>query len=242
VSLAFFSHSERPELEALRYPTLDSWPPFMLEDPVANRCWNRLYERFGAFQHFLFDEGAGEVVAEVNSVPVRVDLDALPDRGWEDVLERGTAAEEEPNAVSAISVAIRPDRHGAGLSRLCLERMREAAVEHGFEHLVAPVRPSWKPRYPLVPIERYVEWRTAEGMPLDPWLRKHARLGASIVRPCVESMTIDGSVDEWERWADMPFPDSGEYVVAGALTPVRIDREADRGVYVEPNVWMHHRL
>jgi hypothetical protein len=24
--------------------------------------------------------------------------------------------------------------------------------------------------------------------------------------------------------------------------PVSIDRESDRGRYVEPNVWMHHRL
>ena len=28
----------------------------------------------------------------------------------------------------------------------------------------------------------------------------------------------------------------------GALVPVTIDREADQGLYVEPNVWMRHRL
>ncbi len=55
-------------------------------------------------------------------------------------------------------------------------------------------------------------------------------------------MTIDGTVADWEGWADMPFPESGDYVVPGALTPVSIDRESDRGRYVEPNVWMHHRL
>jgi GNAT superfamily N-acetyltransferase len=242
VSLRFHSYDERPELADRRSPTLDAWPPFMLEDPVAERCWDLLYERFGAFQHFLCDEDAGEVVAEVNSVPVRVDLDALPERGWEDVLERGTAATEEANAVTAISVAIAPAHHGQGLSRLCLERMRGAVEERGFEHLVAPVRPSWKSRYPLVPIERYTSWTTSEGHPFDPWLRTHARLGAEIVRPCVESMTIDGSVAEWEKWAAMRFPESGDYVVPGALTLVSIDRESDRGVYVEPNVWMHHRL
>ncbi len=242
MSLRFHSYDERPELEPLRYPALESWPAFMLEDPVANRCWNLLYERFGAFQHFLLDDGTDEVVAEVNSVPVRVDLDDLPDRGWDDVLERGTAAAEEPTAVSAISVAIRPDRHGQGLSRLCLERMRDVAGEHGFRDLVAPVRPSWKARYPLVPIERYVGWLTSDGLPFDPWLRTHARLGAAIVRPCIESMIIGAPVSMWEEWAKMPFPDSGDYVVPGALTLVHIDRDADSGVYVEPNVWMHHRL
>jgi hypothetical protein len=30
--------------------------------------------------------------------------------------------------------------------------------------------------------------------------------------------------------------------VPGALTLVSIDREADVGAYVEPNVWMRHTL
>ena len=46
---------------------------------------------------------------------------------------------------------------------------------------------------------------------------------------------------EWEMWAAMRFPDSGPYVIPGALAPVVIDREADVGTYVEPNVWMVHR-
>ena len=30
--------------------------------------------------------------------------------------------------------------------------------------------------------------------------------------------------------------------LVGALELVSIDRKADRGVYVEPIVWMHHRV
>jgi hypothetical protein len=30
--------------------------------------------------------------------------------------------------------------------------------------------------------------------------------------------------------------------VPGALEPVEMDVEADTGVYVEPNVWMHHAI
>ncbi|AQZ62322.1 hypothetical protein BKM31_13375 [[Actinomadura] parvosata subsp. kistnae] len=37
------------------------------------------------------------------------------------------------------------------------------------------------------------------------------------------------------------FPDSGSYVVPGALAPVMIDRQHDRGELVEPNVWVQHR-
>ena len=40
----------------------------------------------------------------------------------------------------------------------------------------------------------------------------------------------------------LAFPESGEYVVPQALVPVTIDHEADQGLYVEPNVWMRHRV
>ena len=55
-------------------------------------------------------------------------------------------------------------------------------------------------------------------------------------------MRISGSVAEWEDWTKLVFPESGTYVVPGALVPVEIDRERDEGVYVEPNVWMHHKV
>jgi len=38
----------------------------------------------------------------------------------------------------------------------------------------------------------------------------------------------------------MSFPETGRYVVPGALEPVAIDREYDQGLYVEPNLWMLH--
>ena len=242
MNLRFFTFDERPELEQRKRPLLEAWPAFMFEDPVAGERWHLLYERFGGFQYFLLDEEVDELVAEVNSLPVRVDLAALPDRGWDEVMTRGTDAVDPPNVVTALQVMIAPGRQGQGLSKLCLETMRANAVDHGFAHLVAPVRPSWKARYPLVAIDRYVTWTTDEGLPLDPWLRVHARLGADLVRPCPSSMTITGSVPDWERWTEMAFPDSGRYVVPGALEPVSIDREQDLGTYVEPNVWMHHRL
>lgn len=49
-----------------------------------------------------------------------------------------------------------------------------------------------------------------------------------------------GTVEQWEQWAGMGFPDSDSYVVPGALDLVRIDREQDQGIYVEPDVWVYH--
>jgi hypothetical protein len=87
------------------------------------------------------------------------------------------------------------------------------------------VRPNWKERYPLIPIERYASWVREDGLPFDPWMRVHARLGAEILRPEPESLRIVGAVAEWEEWTGMAFPESGEYVVPHGLAPLRVDRE-----------------
>ena len=89
-------------------------------------------------------------------------------------------------------------------------------------------------------MERYVRWTREDGLPWDPWIRLHARLGAELVEVCPESMRVTGTVDEWEGWTGLTFPDDGDYVVPGALVPVRFD--AGTGVYVEPNVWVRHAL
>jgi hypothetical protein len=61
-----------------------------------------------------------------------------------------------------------------------------------------------------------------------------------MLAPCPESVRIPASVADWESWTGMAFPESGDYVVPGALTLVRIDRERDVGEYVEPNDWFRH--
>ena len=71
--------------------------------------------------------------------------------------------------------------------------MRDAAREAGLRELAAPVRPTLKSQYPLIPIERYMEWRREDGSHFDPWLRLHERVGGRIVAPSPVSMTIEGS-------------------------------------------------
>ena len=53
-------------------------------------------------------------------------------------------------------------------------------------------------------------------------------------------MTVAGTRAEWEEWTGMTFPDDGDYVVPGALVPVHFKNE--RGLYVEPNVWVRHAV
>ena len=69
-------------------------------------------------------------------------------------------------------------------------------------------------------------------------MRVPARLGGELLRPEPRSLRITGTVPEWERWTGLAFPESGEYSFPRGLAPGSIDREADRGTYFEPNVWI----
>jgi len=83
-----------------------------------------------------------------------------------------------------------------------------------------------------------MHWTREDGLPFDPWIRLHTRLGAEILGIAARSLDISGSVEEWESWTGMRFPEDRDYVVPGALVPVRF--EGGVGRYVEPNVWMRH--
>lgn len=238
--MKIWSHAERPELRARRLELGDAWPAFMYEDPIANRLWDEQYEQFPDLQLYLLDD-EDRYVAESNAVPIPFGPGELPEDGWDAAMEAAFSGQPAV-AVSAIAITIGVDHRGKGLSKVMLDAMRTAVAARGLSDLVAPVRPNLKHRYPLVPAERYVEWRREDGSLLDPWLRVHEAAGAALVCVAPRSMRIPGTVAEWEGWAGMAFPESGSYVVPGALVPVEIDRERDEGVYVEPNVWMHHRL
>jgi GNAT superfamily N-acetyltransferase len=245
MALRFPTGEERRDLRPRGRELLVVWPDFMHHDPVCNRLFGRVRSEHARLQFFAWDDQTDELVGEGNTVPTTWDGDpvSLPDAGIDAVLQAAFEDDApEPNVLSALQIMVAPGRQGQGLSRRMVERMAELARAEGYRALIAPVRPSLKHRYPLVPIERYVTWRRPDGSHLDPWLRTHERLGGEILKVAPRSMAIPGTVAEWEEWAGMAFPESGAYVVPGALVPVEIDRERDQGLYVEPNVWMVHRL
>lgn len=247
MALKFVTHEERPDLVQRWYEMADKvWPELMLHDATVNRYWGGLARHYADCQLYLLDDETDTLVGVGNTVPVAWDgtVDGLPG-GIDDVLRAAIGGYETapaPTTLCALQAALRPGNTGRGLSTLIIRAMREVAVRRGLSALIAPVRPNQKTLYPLTPMERYIEWRRPDGLPRDAWLRVHARLGAEIVRVAERSMVIEGTVAEWEEWTGLTFPESGPYVVAGALVPITIDREADRGLYVEPNVWMRHPL
>ncbi|MGG4454500.1 GNAT family N-acetyltransferase [Brevibacillus porteri] len=222
-----------------------SWSAFMLNDEVANEYYGHLYDWFSSYQFMLTDE-SDQVMAVGNAIPFYWDgtAEGLP-KGWDDVFLQGIEdyrQEKQPNALSALSISIDPRYRGLGLSKQMVTAMKDIAKENGLAYVVAPVRPSLKHKYPLTPMDKYVQWKTTDDAPFDPWVRTHWKLGATIMQVAPESMLIRGSLTEWESWTGMKFPESGSYIIPDALVPVQVDVEKNEVVYIEPNIWMQHFL
>jgi GNAT superfamily N-acetyltransferase len=240
------SYVERPDLiDAADTFNGSVWPEFMLQDAEADKYWHLLDKAFAEYQLVLLD-GEGAIAATNNSAPLAWDGtdEGLPD-GWDRQFEQSAMELErgEPGTtLGALQIVVDPKRRGSRLSGLMVKAMLANARAHGFGHVIACVRPTDKHRFPLIPIEDYAFWTRADGEPFDAWIRLHVRLGARIVRGSPRAMLQRGTVAEWAEWTGQEFPGSGSYVVPFAAAAVTIDREADEGVYFDPNVWVVHTV
>jgi GNAT superfamily N-acetyltransferase len=242
--LEIVTTSERPDLaDETAAAFRQNWPEFIFHDPISNEYVGRVELYFPRYDILLLD--GGEVVAGGWGVPLTWDgtVMGLPAGGYDGAMVaavRGHELEERPDTLCIMAAAVRRDRQGGGLAGQALSALRDRAMGYGLQRVIAPVRPSLKTRYPLTSMAAFAGWNRGDGLHLDPWIRTHQRLGATILGPANDSMIIKGTVAEWEEWAAMAFPESGKYVVPEALDLVDIDRAADRGVYSEPNLWMRH--
>jgi hypothetical protein len=235
---------DRPEVhDQVGQLAREGWPTFLLHSDITH--WDTLFDEFAGLQ-ILLCEPADSVVAVGHTIPFVWDgnPDTLPTTmtGLMDRGVRDRRNSEAPNALSALAALVRASHQRRGLSAEILRCMRSLAEERDMHSLVAPVRPTLKSAYPLTPFERYVGWKRDDGAPFDPWLRVHHRLGAEILNVMPRSLIVTGTVSEWEEWTVMSFPESGPYVVPGALQPVLMDLERDEGHYEDPNVWMRHLI
>jgi GNAT superfamily N-acetyltransferase len=240
-------YSERPDLwENSPAITREVWPEYNQHGAVVGPYWGRLFDDFADYQFALYDAEAQEVIAEGHMAPCDWDgtTEGLGD-GIDAMIAAAFEAREagrRPTALCALAAEVRPRFQGGGLADRMLDVMSDVARDAGLRHLIAPVRPSLKDRYPITPIGRYLEWTRANGEPFDPWVRIHVRRGGKIAKPIPHSMLINGTVAEWEDWTGMRFPGDGLYTFPAGLATVDIDHERDLGTYWEPNVWIVHTL
>jgi hypothetical protein len=252
IEIATFS--QRPDLlDKVFAPEIQSAvPEFMRHDPVGALYYGTgqldLYREFG-----LVAVAAAEPdrpVARAFSVPFAFrdgskGREELPDGGWDAVIrwaDEDRRAGRPTTAVSALEIMVAPRLQRRGTSRLMLAALRANTRRLGFLDLYAPLRPTDKYCEPLTPFADYVARLREDGLTHDSWVRIHVRAGAQIIKVAPCSMVIAGTIAEWRHWTGLGFTASGPAIVPGALSPVHISLEQDHAVYIEPNLWVHHRL
>jgi hypothetical protein len=166
-------YSERPELwDAIAGLSSEVWPEYNRHGDVLGQYWDQLYETFPGWQFVLYDPAEGQVLAEGHTIPVAWDgTDAGLGPGIDASLAAGFALRASggtPSALCALAAEILPRHQDRGLSAAVLRAMAGRASGAGLAHLIAPVRPTLKVRYPTIPIERYARWTREDGTPFDP--------------------------------------------------------------------------
>lgn len=245
MALECVTASTRPDLdEEASTAFRERWPEFIFHDPISRAYIDRAEQYFPEYQVLLLDDG--RVAAGGRGVPFAYDGHpaGLPD-GYDGTLAcaiDGHEAGAAPAAFSFMAAAVHPDFSKRGLAGHVLSHLTTRARDAGLTSVFAPIRPTWKSRYPAVPMARYATWRRADGLSIDPWIRAHQRMGARIAGAAPRPMVIPGTVAERETRAGMLFPETGEYVVPEALNLVRVDRENDSVVYEEENLWVEHDI
>lgn len=222
----------------------DGFPAFITADQLVKQYIARVRDWFGEWNLTLVDGGQNPA-ATGWGVPVRWDgtVAGLPG-GYTESLVRAVEGREqgiEPDTLVICGTIVAGRRTGQGLAGQVLAALRDAATGNGLPRVIAPVRPTLKQQYPLTPVETYMTWTRADGTALDPWVRTHLRMGATILAAAPDSQTMTGTVTEWEEWSGIPLPSSGDYVIPNGLSVLHLDRAADLGTYTEPNIWIRHR-
>lgn len=222
----------------------ESFPPFITADHGVKPYITRVRELFSPLDIILVDDD-DQPVATGWGVPIAWsgDVAELPE-SFADILRRAVELHDDqgsPDTLVICGGVVHPQRKGTGLATELVVAMRDNATAQGLAKVVAPVRPTRKHLYPLFDIREYAAWVRDDGLPWDPWLRLHIRIGGRVVALAPRAQTMTGTVAEWEAWTGLELPATGSYVIPDGLSPLQVDRKENRGTYVEPNVWVRHR-
>lgn len=218
------------------------WPDFLR---LSNKLIREIYTRYPQYQMSILDTQTKNIIAIANALPIEFQqsLAMLPDTGLSWVMQAAHQQYKKasPNMLCAISVSIHPAYRNQGISRILIQQLKQLANKEKFLNLILPLRPNLKCHFPLIPMQQYVNWQNADGLPFDSWLRIHVTAGATIVKICHQSICVSASVDKWKRWTGLSFPEAGAYIIKDALLPVTMD--ANKNInYIEPNIWIAYSL
>lgn len=221
----------------------DNWDVIGTLDDVGYEFWFDMLDVHSAYQFGVYLNG--ELAGVGNCVPLweKESIEDLPDEGWRWAIKSSLKNESgKPKYVSAISATVAKGFRGKKISQRILSEFKRLAQESGAEALIAPVRPSLKSKYPLIPLKEYVEWRRPDGSRYDSWLKIHEGIGGRIVKISKDAMIATRPLEFWKELSGQDYLSSGKYLIDGALNPIEIDIDRQEGVYREPGVWIVHNF
>lgn len=257
---------ENPELIHECLPIMCSgWPRFLMEDPATVGIWDILFRYFPQGQFALREIKSGNIMALGLTAWLNWNGtdECLPDEGWHWVLHHARTdlilmnntlkrsysdlGEYETESytsgvLSAVAAVVNPAFRGGGLAVYLINQMKQLARNLGIRRVIAPLRPSKKELYPLTPITRYVSWVREDGLPYDPWIRIHLRLGAHLAGICEHSIQISATLDTWSEWSGLIFPEDGLYILPGGAAPLTVSRVNNCGDYTAGGIWVVHEV
>ncbi|KOP67214.1 hypothetical protein AMS62_19640 [Bacillus sp. FJAT-18019] len=240
MNIIVYSLKDKPEMKTGEIMK-SVWPKFMTPNNYSMKYWSTMRKLFPEYQICICIDDVLVGIGNSLPIPWSGQLDDLP-TSWTDTLVRGVENGNliSVNTLAAVNIAIHPEYQKLGLSQMLLQELKQLSVAKGLTKMVVPVRPSFKADYPLACFDKYIYWKRKDGTPFDPWIRTHWKLGATIIKPILKAFTTQGGISEWEDWTGLEFPESGSYIVKGALQPIIINKEQDIGTYDDPNVWMEY--
>jgi GNAT superfamily N-acetyltransferase len=159
-----------------------AFPAFITADQAAKAYIGRVREWFAGLNIIVVEDGQTPV-ATGWAVPVRW-AGTLPDlpAGYTDSLRRAVEAHEtgqQPETLVICGGIVHPQRTGQGLAAYLLTALCDLAPQAGCQKILAPVRPTLKPAYPLT---RSRHSRTGPAPTAHHWTRGCGPTGGSAAR------------------------------------------------------------
>jgi len=171
------------------------------------------------------------------------------------------------NTFVLMSMGVRENDKGNGQSNLILRAAKNYALSEGIEHITGDFRPSdfgkYKREFGNFNFNEYVMLQREDGQPYDGWIRNVTRQGMEILRTDPRAMVIEASISELEdyylehkpeQWWKVEDPVQIQYLLkwhqphenlenvdevweCGETGTWYIDRQNDKAIYIESNLW-----
>jgi len=241
--LKYLNLSELSEEQTLQYrdAVSQAFPKIIQSSEIIKNNWQIIEKYFPDHQLYLIGPD-DELIGFINTVPIFFDqsLDLLPNEGWDWLVNKSISGYQNkvtPNTLGGLQVIITKKNQRKGYSKFIIAEAKNIMRNNGYEKFVIPIRPTLKKNHPDMSMVDYLHLKN-ENKIYDPWIRTHVNSDAKVISICHKSMNINGDIKFWESLMNKKIQHSGYHNVDGALNPVDIQIDANKGVYYEENIWI----